>query len=632
MNSTSDESDAVHRDPLFAVIRALSHEEGQRDLFNRATPFFVAYRKVAFIKAVIPMDSVENLLRGGKFAHPPNLSRVKSTSSLTIGVCIRLCTRRALEHDVRMARLVRLLGSFVLGAVLLPARLVLAQDCDCNHTINVSTNSVNGADLGVAPGDVVCIEAGERPFLSLDSFVGTQSAPIIIKNCGGQVLIDNPDKGYGLRIVASSFFRVTGTGDPAVFYGFDIAARRTGPDYSAMCVAVSGLSTNYELDHMEVHHAGFAGFNLKTEPTCDGSANLGSFVQYDTRVHHTYVHDTGGEAFYVGSTGYGGRDYQCDGQTVTLHPHEHEGVYLHDNVIEDTGWDGLQVGVTPKDCEVFRNVIRRVGRTATDSVQTRGIQIGGASACKIYDNYLEDGPTIGIFVLGASDTSVTNNVVVGFKEDGIYANDQQNDGVQGASYVFLHNTIVDSGDTGLSVFGTRIQGNGAWNNLIVGSAGDSLSIGGDVDWQGDANLSFDTTSEVGFVDAEGLDFHLLSTSSARDVGVEIPEHEVTHDRDGVERDSEPDVGAYEYTDAAPPDGGLGGNGGTGGSDAGTSGGSGGVSTGAGGDAGAAVTMAEANEDSGCGCRQARPSRSSAELLLLLAFIAMIQRKRIPHTL
>ena len=511
-----------------------------------------------------------------------------------------------------------------------------AQDCDCDHTIAPDTNSANGADLGVQPGDVVCVAAGARPFLTLDAFVGTESAPIVIKNCGGQVVIDNSDKGYGLRITGSSYFQVTGSGDPGFFYGFDIAARRTGPDYSAMGVAAGGLSTNYELDHLEVHHAGFAGFNLKTEPSCDGSSNLGTFVQYDTRVHDTYVHDTGGEAFYVGSTGYGGRDYQCDGQTVTLYPHEHEGVYLHDNVIEDTGWDGLQVGVTPKDCEVYRNVIRRVGRTATDSVQTRGIQIGGASVCKIYDNYLEDGPTIGIFILGAGNTTVTNNVVVGFAEDGIYANDQQNDAVQGASYVFLHNTVVASGDTGISVFGTRIQGNSAWNNLIVASVGNPMGIGGDVDWQEGGNLLLDDPSGVGFVDAAAHDFHLTVTSAARDVGAAIPNHVVAYDRDGVERDGEPDVGAYEYTDAPPPDGGVGGTGGSAGSGGGSAGGgaagTGGSATG--GDAGASGTAGSApgtssdgSEDSGCGCRQANRSSHHPFIALMIAAVACAAYRR-----
>jgi len=531
------------------------------------------------------------------------------------------------------------IASAVLLVSLLASRAVYAADCACDHTIPVATTSAKGGDLGVKPGDVVCIEAGPRPFLNLEGFIGTESARIVIKNCGGQVVIDNSDKGYGLRIVGSSFFHVTGTGDPAVPYGFDIAARRTGPDYAAMGVAVGDLSTDYELDHLEVHHAGFAGFNLKTEPRCDGSANLGAFVQRNTRVHHTYVHHTGGEAFYVGSTGYGGRDYQCEGQTVKLYPHEHHGVWLHDNLIEETGWDGLQVGVTPKDCEVFRNVIRGVGRTATDMVQTRGIQIGGASACRIYDNYLQDGPTIGIFILGAGATEVTNNVVVNFAEDGIYANDQQNDAVQGMSYAFLHNTIVSSGDTGITVFGERIKGSLGFNNLLVGSKGKALSVGSSVDWSEGGNLVLATLSEGGFADGPSGDFHLLSGAAARDKGVAIPGFTVPKDHDGVVRDSKPDVGAYEYSDEPPPDAGVGGAGGTGAGGSGNAG-AGGVSGNAGGGASGAAgggqsgaggsgggASADSADEGGCGCRVGEGRGEGGGLIAAGLLGSLLRRRR-----
>jgi hypothetical protein len=514
-----------------------------------------------------------------------------------------------------------------------------AEDCGCDHTISLATHSVHGTDLGVQPGDVVCVEAGPRPFLSLESFVGTESSPILIKNCGGQVVIDNSDKGYGLRIVGSSFFRVTGTGDPLVTYGFDIAARRTGPDYAAMGVAVGDLSTDYELDHLEVHHTGFAGFNLKTEPRCDGSANLGTFVQRNTRVHHTYVHHTGGEAFYVGSTGYGGRDYPCNGQTVKLYPHEHHGVWLHDNVIEETGWDGLQVGVTPKDCEVYRNVIRGVGRTATDMVQTRGIQIGGASACKVFDNYLEDGPTIGIFVLGAGSTEVTNNVVVDFPEHGIYANDRQDEAVQGMSYAFLHNTIVGCGESGLTMFGEKVRANVVFNNLVVATGGAALNVGGSVDWIEGGNLVIDDVAGAGFVDASASDYHLVAGSVARDMGVTIPGYGVSKDRDGVVRDGTADVGAYEYTDAPPPDGGTGDAGGTGGSsgagaggDSGGTGGTGGIPGGAdGGPSGSggstAADPASGADDGGCGCIVVCRSGEVGWIALLAAVASVCLRRR-----
>jgi len=496
------------------------------------------------------------------------------------------------------------LGLSLAATLLVVAPETTAQECGCDHTIDTDQNGATGADLGLSPGDVVCVEGGQRPFLTIDDFVGTAEAPVTIKNCHGQVTIANADRGYGIRINGSSFFHLTGTGDPDVEYGFDVSASRTGPDYSGSGVPVGGLSTDYEIDHVEVHHTGFAGFVLKTESRCDGTANLGNFVQRNTRVHHTYVHDTGGEAFYVGSTGYGGRNFDCDGTPTTLYPHEHDGVWLHDNRIQNTGWDGLQVGVTPTNCEVYRNVIVGVGRDAPDPVQTRGIQIGGASACKIYDNYLADGPTIGIFVLGAADTLVHNNVVVDFGEDGIYGNDQQNDAIVGASYVFVHNTIVRSGDTALSLFGTRTQGNVVANNLLVAATGSPLGVGNEVDALQQANLEFASPADVGFVDADGNDYHLMADSAARDQGQAVDGVVVDADRDGVPRDSNPDVGAYEYTDEPPPDAGAPGPG-----DAGANPTD---------DAGGGVTPSPASDDDGgCGCRTAgQPTRIPIALLMI----------------
>jgi hypothetical protein len=514
-----------------------------------------------------------------------------------------------------------MLGSMLARSCSLAAALVMlsgsapAAECECDHTIALSATSANGSDLGVQPGHVVCVEAGERPFLILENFVGSETAPIIVKNCGGQVRIAHDDRGYGLLINASRHFRVTGTGDPAFEYGFDVSASRTGPDYSGSGVPVGDLSSDYELDHIEVHHTGFAGFILKTESRCDGSANLGAFVQKNTRVHHTYVHDTGGEGFYVGSTGYGGREFDCNGTPTVLYPHEHDGVYLYENRIENTGWDGLQVGVTPKNCEVYANHIANVGTTATDMVQTRGIQIGGASACKIFDNTLIGGPTIGIFVLGAGDTWVANNLIVDFGEDGIYGNDQQLDAISGSSYVFVHNTVVGSGGAGLRLFGDRTQGNAVINNLFVASA-EPYGIGGDVDAQEGGNLELETVADAGFEDAANHLYRLKADSVARDMGVVVSGFEVELDHDGVARDELPDVGAFEYTEAPPPPGGASGAGGSAGSG------------GAGGGAGSQADSG-AEDDAGCGCRliAATPSRDGSIILAALALLALTRRGR-----
>ena len=492
-----------------------------------------------------------------------------------------------------------------------------AGECDCDFVIEPDAASANGAELGVQPGDSVCVRGGAREFLRLYEFVGTSEAWIEIRNCEGVAAIDNDDRGYGLTMDASRYVRITGAGDPEHDYGFTIRASKDGPDYSASGVVVAGLSSDYELDHFEVYETGFAGFNLKTEPTCDGSANLGNFVQYDTRVHHHWIHDTGGEGIYFGSTGYGGREYQCDGETVVLYPHEHHGAQIHHNWIEDTGWDGMQVGVTPIGCEVWANVIRDVGLAGVE-YQQQGMQIGGASSCEIWANRLERGPTNGIFLLEAGDSRVHDNLVVDFLGTGIYAN--PNGEMPGASYAFVHNTVLRSGRWGLAVFGPDLVDNLGWNNLVLESGEADLAVAGDVDWDGQNNLSELSIAELGLVAPEVGDFHLGPDSLAVEAGRAASEWS-SEDLDGVARDpAAPDVGAYEFTTEPPPGDGDGDPGGSGDGD----GDSGGLDSGDSGD-----SNGETGEDvgsdadaSGCACstgdrRGAAGLGASAWALVLL---------------
>jgi MYXO-CTERM domain-containing protein len=524
---------------------------------------------------------------------------------------------------------VALIGS----ALLTPGLAQAAGACDCDHVIDVATPTANGVELGVAPGDSVCVRGGAREFLRLYEFTGAPEQWITVRNCEGVVEIDNDDRGYGLTMDGSRYVHITGTGDTDFDYGFRVRAAKDGPDYSASGVAVGGLSSDYELDHFEVYETGFAGFSLKTESTCDGSANLGNFIQYDTRLHHNWIHDTRGEGIYFGSTGYGGREFQCDGQPVVLYPHEHHGVQIHHNLIENTGWDGMQVGVSPVDCRVWANYIHDVGLEG-ELYQQQGMQIGGGSQCEIWGNRLERGPTNGIFILQAASTYVHDNLVVDFGESGIYSN--SNDDFDGSSYVFVHNTVLRSTGWGIAIFGANLAGNLAWNNLVLESGNGNIAPGGDVDWDDQNNIVDISVAEAGFVDAAAGDFHLLETSVAVGAGRAAGEWS-TQDIESVPRDpATPDVGAYEYTDEPPPGDGDGdGDGDDAGWTAGEDTGDGGSAEG-GGDSGTSETGGEAGADAGsadggCGCSSKGdpldPIGGAALTLGLLALLGATRPRR-----
>jgi hypothetical protein len=423
-----------------------------------------------------------------------------------------------------------------------------AADCECTHEVTPDQLTINGDELGVAPGDVVCILGGDREFLRISSMTGSEESPIVIKNCEGQVNIDNDDRGYGLTLDASRYIHLTGTGDEAHTYGFKVRASRNESDYSASCVLASDLSSDYEMDHIEAYECGFAGVVSKTDPSCD-QTDMSSFVQRNTRLHHLYLHDTQGEGIYFGNTGYPSRAGTCDGVDVDLIPHTHEGVWIHDNIIEDTGWDGAQIGVSPKDCYFYRNRIARVGLLNYE-YQMQGLQIGGGSKCIITDNFLSTGPAIGIIVLDAQDTLIANNVVEAF-ETGIYFNDRDIPISQGARYSAIHNTVVDTKDRGIAIFGSLSAGNAFFNNLIVSGGEFPLSIGNEVDAESGGNLILDSLTDALFVDAQAQDYALSGSSPGVDAGVDSMAFDVDTDQFGAERDASPDAGAFEFGATAP---------------------------------------------------------------------------------
>ncbi|MET0429537.1 MAG: hypothetical protein ABW026_13710 [Microvirga sp.] len=76
---------------------------------------------------------------------------------------------------------------------LLPVAEAEAAPCDCDHVLGLDAQIVDGTQLGVQPGQTVCVKGGKRPFLRLQKFKGAEGKVIEIRNCEGQVDISNID-------------------------------------------------------------------------------------------------------------------------------------------------------------------------------------------------------------------------------------------------------------------------------------------------------------------------------------------------------------------------------------------------------------------------------------------------------
>ncbi len=105
---------------------------------------------------------------------------------------------------------------------------------------------------------------------------------------------------------------LSGKGDATYTYGIKLINSNAS---NGMGVTVGDLSSDCELEHIEVAKAGFAGMMVKTDPGCDPATWRDNFAMYKVKIHDNYIHDTGGEGLYIGNSFYGsGMTVTCDGE------------------------------------------------------------------------------------------------------------------------------------------------------------------------------------------------------------------------------------------------------------------------------------------------------------------------------
>lgn len=438
--------------------------------------------------------------------------------------------------------------------------------CDCDHLVTPDERNFYGDVRGVKPGDVICVQGGVRGQLRFFNVVGTEADPIVIKNCGGQVVINatgGGQAGVALCFNGNKYFHVTGTGDPAHTYGFKVGGE------THATVEAQGRATNFEMDHIEVVSSGFAGFMIKTDPDAgernvrpeDPDAVDGGFTMYDVSVHDCYIHDMlpDGEGIYMGHSFWSTGVPKVKGGDPTDRQYSHSiyGAKIYNNVIERTGREAIQAGSVVEGLEIYNNKIYDYGYKNPNIAQNNGIQIGEGSSGRIYNNLLVNGPdggSRGIYLLGFGHNFVYNNVIIGATEYAINANlrpsvfpeDAGNKGFLGGAYI-INNTIIDT--KGASAFGTYLNNapdNILSNNLVISAIEDWDDISGS-NWTKSGNLKFRTLKEAGMEPV--LDYYTVKDQSpVIDAGTDVSTYGVNIDYTGLQRpvNGRYEIGAFEY--------------------------------------------------------------------------------------
>ncbi len=417
---------------------------------------------------------------------------------------------------------------------------------DCKVIISQNGN-YNAAQLGVNPGEKICIRAGSYSRIAIANILGTEALPIIVTNLGGLVTFSGTSNPTGLALNNCKYFKLTGTGDAQYQYG--IKVQQTGSGVSG--VSIASLSDHVEVERIEVAGADFAGIMIKTDPTCDPATWRQNFTMQDVKVHHNYIHDVKGEGLYIGNTFYSqGITKNCDGQSITLYPHDIIGLQVYNNLTQRTGAEGIQYACA-SDAEVHDNTVLDAGISPFAMYQSNGIQIGGGGGGRVYNNYIKNSQADGIIMVGhLGNNKIFNNLIVDSKDYGIFCDDRTGS-IPNTPVLIANNTIIRTGSDGISLF-NEINYTTVVNNVIMFSgSGFFLYVNGGVPYSDQNNYKSSDYNNTTFVDIGG-DYHLHAQSPLRDAGRDVSSYGITFDLDNNNRpvNNRYDIGAYEYGSSA----------------------------------------------------------------------------------
>ncbi len=395
--------------------------------------------------------------------------------------------------------------------------MTVLTDClSCAYVVPADNNIIDGARLGLKPGDVIGLSSNIKyGNLIFRNIVGTAENPIVIRNCGGVARIDATGRPDGLKTENSRYFRITG-GNTDQVYGIKIIGGH-------MSLNLTKLSTNFEVDHIEITNSGFAGIMAKTDPSCDEATWRGNFVMKDVALHHNAISATGGEGIYAGNSFFTGMSTPCG----TKLPHEIHNISIYSNVIKNTGWDAIQLGCATKGASIHGNIIENFG-TKNEAAQNNGIQIGSGTGGSCYNNLIRKGTGNGMIVLGLGDNIIYNNIIDQAGGHGIFCDERY---TPGAGFKFVNNTIINPKGDGIRIYAELVPMNAIINNIISNPGSYSTyvyprtpsdafvyKLSKDVKIEMANNFFTTTTDSLRVVDLAALNYRLELTSPVIDKG------------------------------------------------------------------------------------------------------------------
>jgi len=439
---------------------------------------------------------------------------------------------------------------------------LLSQAQPCKLLITAEKTIIDGRSdaSSVKPGDTICLLSGDKLFLWISHLHGTKEAPIVICNKDGIVSISGFH--YGLKIDSCSNLKLTGFNQENPKYGIQVH------DVKGAGISIEGLSTDIEIEGIEVSKTILVGLFAKSDPNCQFNSVRGKYILRNLSIHDNYFHQIGMEALYIGSSFYEGQTIQCNEKDTTVLPHLLRGVNIFNNIIENSGWDGIQVSSSDSGCAIHDNFIQNDSDSAYWN-QMSGIMMGGGSTCDCFNNTIKNGNGDGIDIYSLGGQKIFNNLIVNagrtfypdqnyypYLKHGIYVGNGMTKPDEG--YSIFYNTIISPKSNGIKFANLASKNNLISNNIIIdpglfsseGNKSFIMITDSSIDITINNNFLNKDFSVIGFIDSSG-NFDLKPLSPAVNTGTLIEGFQLLFDILNRNRpfSKGPDIGAYECHDS-----------------------------------------------------------------------------------
>ena len=311
---------------------------------------------------------------------------------------------------------------------------------------------------------------------------------------------------------------------------------------------------------------GFAGIMAKSQPICwddlnGGSTDKGNFEMKNVFIHDNYIHDVYAEGMYLGYGQTAGvlldTYKKVNGNKIKIKcskkniPHDISNLFVFNNIVENVGWDGIQVKNAHKDAFIFNNYIKNYALLG-NGPHDEGLFVGDGSEAEIFGNWVENGTaqSIGIKINGFGNTKIYNNVVIGTGFHGMYLNNKNY--AQKVGTIEIYNNTIEGGTGNVITAYSNTQNFDIKNNLgfAYGKAdlinGTTTKAIKDDENTGvvSSNIMHKDVSLIGFNNFANGDVTLAPNSIAIDAG---ETHSLDqYDFSGNIRVGNVDVGAFEF--------------------------------------------------------------------------------------